>query len=283
MELLRHVVGQSSLAGDLRETLTATLARLLFWLGREPSAEARLVLARTPDGQCAAEMRWILAYLHYRRGRRREAAEEVRRALADADVSDMWRDLHLRLRAALADDRPVTSVLDVARLLDAGPLCQDLSPAVARRMAPYRAIPGEIHLAGAVGGYWAGRWHETTDEVRTILRGQRETAPYLLRTPGAVLLVHGLAALVAGHRGEGRRAREFLAAAARQSFPHGGRRRRGPGGDGVPARGDRAARRAGGEPARGARRAHADPRPRLSRARPPPVAGPAHLARDARR
>jgi DNA-binding SARP family transcriptional activator/tetratricopeptide (TPR) repeat protein len=220
--LLRDVVGQSTLAADLRETLTATLARLLFWLGREPSAEARLVLARTPDGQCAAEMRWILAFLHYRRGRRREAAEEVRRALADADVCDVWRDLHLRLRDAVADDRPVTSVLDVARLLDVGLPTQDMSPAVARRMAPYRAIPGEIHLAGAVGSYWAGRWQETTEEVRTILHGQPETAPYLLRTPGAVLLVHGLAALIAGHRGEGAHAREFLRAAARQSFPHAG-------------------------------------------------------------
>src|SRR3954447_13593007 len=147
VDLLRDVVGQSALAADLRETLTATLARLLFWLGREPSAEARLVLARTPEGQCAAEMRWILAFLHYRRGRRRECAEEVRRALADADVCDVWRDLHLRLRDAVADDRPVTSVLDVPRLLDVGLPTQDMSPAVARRMAPYRAIPGEIHLA----------------------------------------------------------------------------------------------------------------------------------------
>ena len=222
VDLLRHVVGQSTLEAGLRETLTVILARLEFWLGREPAAEARLVLARTPDGQCAAEMRWILAYLHFRRGRRREAAEEVRRALADADVCDLWRDLHLRLRAALADDRPVMSVLDVARLLDVGLPTQDLSPAVARRMAPYRAIPGELHLAGAVAGYWAGRWQETTEEVRTILHGRPETAPYLLRTPGAVLLVHGLAALIAGHRGESEHAREFLGAAARQPFPRSG-------------------------------------------------------------
>jgi DNA-binding SARP family transcriptional activator/tetratricopeptide (TPR) repeat protein len=222
VDLLRHVVGQNTLPADLRETLTATLARLLFWLGREPSAEARLVLARTPEGPCAAEMRWILAFLHYRRGRRREAAEEVRRALADADACDVWRDLHLRLREVLADDRPFTSVLDVARLLDVGLPDQDLSPAVARRLAPYRAIPGEIHLAGAVASYWAGRWQETTEEVRTILHARADTAPYLLRTPGAVLLVHGLAALVAGHRGDGRHAREFLDAAARQSFPHAG-------------------------------------------------------------
>ncbi len=221
VELLRQVVAQGSLPAELRETLTATLARMLFWLGREPSAEARLVLARTPDSQCAAEMRWILAYLHYRRGRRREAAEEVRRTLADGAVSDVWRDLHLRLRDALDRGEEGMSVLDVTRLLDVGLFAQDMSAslAVARRMAPYRAIPGEIHLAGAVHSYWAGQWQDATEEVRTILGRQPETAPYLLRTPGAVLLVHGLAAMIAGHRGEGDNARGFLQAATQQAFP----------------------------------------------------------------
>jgi tetratricopeptide (TPR) repeat protein len=224
VELLRQVLAQHSLGDELREMLTATLARMLFWLGREPTAEARLVLARAPDGDCAAEMRWILAYLHYRRGNRREAAEEVRRTLADPAVSDVWRDLHLRLRETLELDGETASVLDVTRLLDVGLFAADMpaSLAVARRMAPHHAIPGEIHLAGAVHSYWSGQWQDATEEVRTILREQPETAPYLLRTPGAVLLVHGLAAMIAGHRGEGDHARGFLLAATRQSFAPGG-------------------------------------------------------------
>lgn len=217
VELLRHVVAQSSLTAELRETLTATLARMLFWLGREPSTEARLVLARTPDSQCAAEMRWILAYLHYRRGHRQAAAEQVRRTLADADVSDAWRDLHMRLRDALDRGEDSMTVLDVTRLLDVEDMSTSL--AVARRMAPYQAIPGELHLAGAVHGYWTGQWKAATEEVRSILRDQPETSPYLLRTPGVMLLVHGLAAMIAGHRGEGDHARSFLLAATRQSFP----------------------------------------------------------------
>jgi tetratricopeptide (TPR) repeat protein len=222
VELLRQVVAQSSLSAELRETLTATLARMLFWLGREPSAEAQLVLARTADSQCAAEMRWILAYLHYRRGHRREAAEEVRRALADGEVSDVWRDLHMRLREALDRGDSSMSVLDVTRLLGVGLFAEDMSAslAVARRMAPYRAIPGEIHLAGAVHSYWAGQWQDATEEIRTILGGQSGASPYLLRTPGAVLLVHGLAAMIAGHRGEADHARGFLLAATQQSFPY---------------------------------------------------------------
>jgi DNA-binding SARP family transcriptional activator len=223
VELLRHVVAQSSLTAELRETLTATLARMLFWLGREPSTAARLVLARDPDSQCAAEMRWILAYLHYRRGHRQAAEEQVRRTLADADVCDVWRDLHMRLRDALDRGEDGTAVLDVARLLDGGLFTDGMSTslAVARRMAPYRAIPGELHLAGAVHGYWTGQWQAATEEVRSILRDPPETSPYLLRNPGVVVLVHGLAAMIAGHRGEGDHARSFLFAAVRQTFPQG--------------------------------------------------------------
>ncbi|HET6391391.1 MAG TPA: BTAD domain-containing putative transcriptional regulator, partial [Blastococcus sp.] len=223
VELLRYVVAQPSLAAELRDALTVTLARLLFWLGREPSTEARLLLARAPDAEHAAEMRWILAYLHYRHGRLTEAADEVRQALAADETSDLWRDLHLRLREALETGQPAGSMLDLTRLLDVGPLARDVSasPALARRTAPHRALPGEIHLAGAVRGYWAGRWQETTEEVGIVLRGHPETASELVRTPTSVVLVHGLAALVAGHRGDHDHARDLLLAATEPSFPFG--------------------------------------------------------------
>jgi hypothetical protein len=221
VELLRHAVAQGAMTPAVRETLTATLARMLFWLGQEPSTEARLVLARTSDSQCAAEMRWILAYLQYRRGHRAEAAEEVRRTLADDKVSDIWRSRHMRLRERLDRGEQSMPVLAATRLLDDGLFAEDMSAslAVARRMAPARAIPGEIHLAGAVHCYWVGRWSEAADEVRTVLRGCPETSSYLLRTPGAVLLVNGLAATISGHRGDVDNARGYLRAATEHSFP----------------------------------------------------------------
>lgn len=221
VDLLRHAVGQGSLTGLVRERLTATLARMLFFLGQEPTAEARLVLDGARDSECAAEMRWMLAYVHFRRGRRIEAAEEVRRTLADRDVSDMWLGRHMRLRETLDRGDHTVPVLAVPRLLDVDLFAEDLAAAlpVARRMAPSHAIPGEIHLAGAVYCYWAGRWQEAAKEIRTVLRGCPDATSYLLRTPGAVLLVNGLAATIAGHRGDVEHARGYLRTATQQSFP----------------------------------------------------------------
>lgn len=101
VDLLRHAVTQGALQQEARETLTATLARLLFWLGREPEAEARSVVARTSDSRRAAEMRWILAYIYYRRGDFAEATAEVKRTLDDVDVPEMWRGRHESLLTTL--------------------------------------------------------------------------------------------------------------------------------------------------------------------------------------
>ncbi len=221
VELLQHAVSQTSLRGPQRERLTATLARVLFFLGQEPTAESRLVLDGTCDSDLAAEMRWILAYVHFRRGHRVEAAEEVRRTLADRDVSDVWVGRHMRLRETLDRGDHTMPVLAVTRLLDVDLFSEDLAAAlpVARRMAPSHAIPGEIHLAGAVHCYWVGRWQEAAREIRTVLRGCPDTSSYLLRTPGAVLLVNGLAATIAGHRGDVEHARGYLRTATQHSFP----------------------------------------------------------------
>ncbi|MFI5610660.1 BTAD domain-containing putative transcriptional regulator [Amycolatopsis sp. NPDC051903] len=223
VDLLKHVVTQASLPADAREPLTATLARLLFWLGREPEAEARSVVARTEDSRQAAEMRWILAYIYYRRGEFPEAAEEVRRTLADPNVPEMWRGRHETLRATLErlavdeTSEPDLSELGVLDGLDdaAEPL------STARRLAATRAVPGEMHLAGAVHYYWRGRWPEALAELDTVIKGGAETASYVLRSPGSALLVHGVGALIAGHRDEPDEASAHLEAAAHQHWPQG--------------------------------------------------------------
>ncbi|MFF0147706.1 putative ATPase [Amycolatopsis sulphurea] len=222
VDLLKNVVAHATLPPQAREPLTATLARLLFWLGREPEAEARSVVARTSDSRQAAEMRWILAYIYYRRGEFAEAAEEVRRTLADPRVPEMWRGRHETLRATIerlategSSTEPDLSELGVLDGLDdtAEPL------STARRLAAVRAVPGEMHLAGAVHYYWRGRWPDALAELDTVIRGGAETSSYVLRSPGSALLVHGVGALIASHRDDAETAREHLEAAARLQWP----------------------------------------------------------------
>ena len=208
VDLLRHAVTQGTLPPDARETLTATLARLLFWLGREPEAEARSVVARTSESRRAAEMRWILAYIYYRRGDFAEATAEVRRTLDDPGVPEMWRERHESLLTTL--ERP----------LDAFPELSVESLDAARKLASTTAVPGEMHLAGAVHYYWLGRWPEALEELDAVIRDGAETASYVLRSTGSALLVHGVGALIAGHRGEPEKARAHLDAAARRRWPH---------------------------------------------------------------
>ncbi|WP_284749057.1 BTAD domain-containing putative transcriptional regulator [Amycolatopsis sp. RTGN1] len=231
VDLLRHAVTQGALPPDARETLTATLARLLFWLGREPEAEARSVVARTSDSRRAAEMRWILAYVYYRRGDFAEATAELKRTLDDADVPEMWRGRHEALLATLERLGEETALapaglhpLDDAAL--SVPTLDSLDEAAepleaARRIAATRAVPGEMHLAGAVHYYWLGRWPEALSELDAVIRDGAETASYVLRSPGSALLVHGVGALIAGHRGRPVLARTHVDAAGRQQWPPG--------------------------------------------------------------
>uniref|UniRef100_UPI00356A0F5D BTAD domain-containing putative transcriptional regulator n=2 Tax=Amycolatopsis kentuckyensis TaxID=218823 RepID=UPI00356A0F5D len=231
VDLLRHAVTQGALPPDARETLTATLARLLFWLGREPEAEARSVVARTSDSRRAAEMRWILAYVYYRRGDFAEATAELKRTLDDADVPEMWRGRHESLLATLErlGDETVLAPAGLHPLDDAAlsvPTLDSLDEAAeplqaARRIAATRAVPGEMHLAGAVHYYWLGRWPEALGELDAVIRDGAETASYVLRSPGSALLVHGVGALIAGHRGEVALARTHLDAAGRRQWPPG--------------------------------------------------------------
>jgi DNA-binding SARP family transcriptional activator len=66
--ILRHATAEAAVPLSARETLTAHLARLLFRQGLPAEAEAGWVAARTDDADLRAEMRWIIAVLHHRRG-----------------------------------------------------------------------------------------------------------------------------------------------------------------------------------------------------------------------
>jgi tetratricopeptide (TPR) repeat protein len=176
-------------------------------------------------------MRWILAYVYYRRGDFAEATAELKRTLDDADVPEMWRGRHESLLATLErlGDETALAPAGLHPLDDAAlsvPTLDSLDEATepleaARRIAATRAVPGEMHLAGAVHYYWLGRWPKALAELDAVIRDGAETASYVLRSPGSALLVHGVGALIAGHRGDPVLAATHLDAAGRQQWPPG--------------------------------------------------------------
>jgi DNA-binding SARP family transcriptional activator/tetratricopeptide (TPR) repeat protein/DNA-binding CsgD family transcriptional regulator len=101
VELLARAVASPALRGAARERLTARLARLQFWLGRRPEAEARAVLAMSEDANLIAEMRLILAYLVYARGDAEGAVEALRAVVTDESVPQVWRARHQSLQAMI--------------------------------------------------------------------------------------------------------------------------------------------------------------------------------------
>ncbi|WP_460399908.1 BTAD domain-containing putative transcriptional regulator [Actinophytocola sediminis] len=99
-ELLRRAVPAGDPADPRRTPLTASLARVRYWLGESPEEEVRAVLAATTDPDLTGEMHWILACVHYRRGLDSQAVELLRAAVDTSGVSDIWRARCLALLAA---------------------------------------------------------------------------------------------------------------------------------------------------------------------------------------
>ncbi|MER6892561.1 AAA family ATPase, partial [Amycolatopsis sp. NPDC000740] len=91
VDLLRAALGKEGMETAIGQSLGVRLVQLLFWLGRDPTEEARAIVEVTSDPAVAAEMRWLLAYIDYRRGDVSAAAlalEDVTRALG---VPLQWR------------------------------------------------------------------------------------------------------------------------------------------------------------------------------------------------
>lgn len=284
VELLQRVVAAESIPDSAREVLTARLARLLFWLGREPASEARAVLSMTRDPDRAAEMRTVLAHVRYRRGDVDAALADLRATVADERVPEVWRaraesmqamiercgldeletaEATARRALARADDvgdsyatahalqglwqvesvrrnhtaalahidQALTAVADTAeladlrlnlldnriftlqnldRLAEAGDTLTDAYELVTRR-----ALPGGLHIAAAVHQYWLGRWDDALVELDAVAEDGPEITFYGQRQRGPVLLLHGVAALIAGHRQDTTTLDEHLHAAER--------------------------------------------------------------------
>ena len=62
-------------------------------------------------------------------------------------------------------------------------------------------LPGSLQVATAVQAYWLGRWDEALAEVSAVTDDAPGITFHGMREPGAVMmLLHGVAALIAGHR-----------------------------------------------------------------------------------
>ena len=62
-------------------------------------------------------------------------------------------------------------------------------------------LPGSLQVASAVQYYWLGRWDDATAEVSAVTDDAPGITFLGMREPGAVgMLLHGVAALIAGHR-----------------------------------------------------------------------------------
>jgi len=286
VELLARAVASPALRGAARERLTARLARLQFWLGRRPEAEARAVLAMSDDANLIAEMRLILAYLVYARGDAEGAVEALRAVVTDESVPEVWRARHQSLQAMIErcglDDidaaertargalarasaecdaraqahalqnlwqvesverRHASALSYVDRALDAvrdNPDLTDLQLSLldnrvftlqnldrldeseqtlelANDLLSRRGVPGGLHIPAAINNYWLGRWDGAVAELDAVVQDGPEITFYGLRQRGAILLLHGAAALIAGHRDDTDELARHLAAA--DDFP----------------------------------------------------------------
>ena len=99
LSLLDRALESPSPTAEEREVLLISQVRWQFRLGRQPEAAARALLEVTRDPAHAAEMRWTLACLTYRRGDVEQAIADLRAAALDPAAPDFWVARHDTLRA----------------------------------------------------------------------------------------------------------------------------------------------------------------------------------------
>jgi tetratricopeptide (TPR) repeat protein len=139
---------------------------------------------------------------------RREHAAAI--AVADeaiATIADVPELVGLRLN--LIDNR-LFSLQNLDRLAEV-----DDTIRFARELGRQHAVPTELHLPAAVHYYWTGRWDEALVELAGVEQDTAEVTFYGLReSTVTLLLLHGIAALIAHRRADDDAADAHLLAAA---------------------------------------------------------------------
>jgi len=115
------------------------------------------------------------------------------------------------LQLSLLDNR-VFTLQNLDRLDEA-----DHTLELANDLLGRRGVPGGLHIPAAVNSYWRGRWDGAVAELHAVVQDGPEITFYGLRQRGAILLLHGAAALIAGHRDDTEELARHLAAA--DDFP----------------------------------------------------------------
>ncbi|SEF27747.1 DNA-binding transcriptional activator of the SARP family [Amycolatopsis pretoriensis] len=224
VKLLRRAIGSAPREQHQSEKHSAVLVRLLFWMGRDADVEARSILARTANPELVGEMRWILAYLQFRRGQLDGADLESRRTLADPRVGSPWRERHERLLDALAGEQsrgnePSRDVNDLTLLDDASRAAVAAGTA-SWQLAVRQALPAGILVAQAVERYWTVDGDNAQRELDALTDVEPRLASYVQRRLG--VLIHSVAALLAAERDDQKTAELRLCAATECAGEAGG-------------------------------------------------------------
>ncbi|RLK61985.1 BTAD domain-containing putative transcriptional regulator [Actinokineospora cianjurensis] len=174
--------------GDLTDLAAAERAALVA------HAEADAAYPRAH----AAQTLWLV---HSMRRDHPRALAWVDRALAEVGA-------HAELRFDLLDNRMFT-LQNLDRLAEA-----EQSLRTAREVAARDDLPAGMQVSAAVHHFWTGRWDEALAELETVTEDGPAITFYGMREPGsAALLLHGVAALIAGRRGDRAQAAAHLDAA----------------------------------------------------------------------
>jgi len=151
----------------------------------------------------AAQTLWLV---HSIRRDHERALRHVDDALATAGD----RPELAELRFDLLDNR-VFSLQNLDRLAEAEDALRS-----GRVVAAHHHLPTGLQVSAAVHHYWTGRWDEALAELDAVIEDGPSITFFGLREPGAAaLLLHGVAALVAGRRGDRAAAAAHLDAGAR--------------------------------------------------------------------
>jgi DNA-binding CsgD family transcriptional regulator len=121
-----------------------------------------------------------------------QALAVVDRALAELDDETLYFDL----RTVLLDNR-VFVLQNLDRLDEA-----ELTLRTARELADQSdgGYLSRMHIAAGVQHYWVGRWDDALAELDAVVDDLPEATSFGLRPRWPLLLLHGVAALITGHR-----------------------------------------------------------------------------------
>ncbi|MFD9963445.1 BTAD domain-containing putative transcriptional regulator [Amycolatopsis sp. NPDC058986] len=138
----------------------------------------------------ARQTLWLVASVRRDHG---AALAHIDRAIAVVEDADDLAELELDLL-----DNRLFTLQNMDRLAEA-----DETLRVARRVALGHALGNELQVPAAVHNYWTGRWNEALAELDSVTEDGPAITFYGLReSPAAALLMHGVAAYIAGRRGD---------------------------------------------------------------------------------